>query len=129
VILIDLDKFKQINDLWGHAAGDQVLADVGTIIREQSRQSGIAVRIGGEELCLFATSRDAQEAMAAAERIRLAVEAHVVRIDDVEIHVTLSAGVALHLPDESLSRLLKRADAALYEAKHAGRNRVEMAGA
>jgi diguanylate cyclase (GGDEF)-like protein len=129
LILIDLDHFKQVNDSWGHAAGDQVLSDVGTIIREQSRQSGIAVRIGGEELCLFETCQDAKEAMAAAERIRQAVEAHRVRIDDVEIRITLSAGVVLHHPDESLIRLFKRADAALYDAKRAGRNRVVLAAA
>jgi len=122
-ILMDLDHFKQVNDNWGHAAGDQVLADVGTIIQEQSRKTGLAVRIGGEELCLFEPCRTIDEAMAASERIRSAVEENVVRIGDVVFRVTLSAGVALHRPHESLIRLLKRADDALYAAKRAGRNR------
>lgn len=127
-IMIDIDHFKDINDTYGHSAGDTVLQDVAAVMARTSRQDDPVYRVGGEEFLVICPNTSAEMATAAAERIRLAVELHRVVIDDKEITVTISAGVARNEPHmKQPEDLLKTADDALYVAKRGGRNCVKAA--
>ncbi len=123
LVVMDLDHFKQINDTLGHAAGDQALVDyVACVTRHLRRQDSLG-RIGGEEFVLLLPETTALEAHVVAERIRSAIAER-----QVEPHYTVSMGVAeLGAADQTVSSLLARADAAMYQAKTKGRNRVELA--
>jgi len=127
IALFDLDRFKQINDTWGHQAGDDVLRGAIGVIQHYCRQHDLLGRYGGEEfvLCLAGTSLD--QAWEAIERIRIALEKTPIMHAEQAIRVTASIGVALHRPGESIEAWLSRADGALYEAKRSGRNRCVLA--
>jgi two-component system, cell cycle response regulator len=126
VAMLDLDRFKQLNDTHGHQTGDVVLADTARILREGAREVDMIGRYGGEEFIVILPEATEAAAVHFAERVREAVERHVFRSGDKEIRMTVSGGVAsasapdLLQPDE----LIRRADMALYEAKNGGRNRV-----
>jgi diguanylate cyclase (GGDEF)-like protein len=122
VIMLDLDCFKQFNDTRGHVAGDRVLVAVSNILLQSVRDSDLAARYGGEELCVVLPGRGLQEAAAVAERLRAAIEQEL-SADGV----TASFGVAVspQHADTPLA-LLHAADQALYVSKRAGRNRVTM---
>jgi diguanylate cyclase (GGDEF)-like protein len=124
-VLLDLDRFKQVNDLHGHDRGDQALAAVGQILSAGMRASDFAARYGGEEFLLLLPDTDRQGAREVAEKLRLAIEHADLR--DVG-GLTASFGVAA-LPDDAADgeNLLRKADRALYAAKARGRNRVELA--
>jgi diguanylate cyclase (GGDEF)-like protein len=125
VLLLDVDHFKQINDRFGHAAGDLVLGAVGKLLSTTLRGSDYAARWGGEEFVVALTNTDVEGGRLAAERARVAVES--LDIDDGKgepIAVTASVGLASLQPDESVEQLMDRADRAMYAAKYAGRNRV-----
>jgi len=126
-VMIDMDHFKEVNDEHGHAAGDRVLTTMATILGSATRDSDLAVRVGGEEFLLVLGNTTLDQAVRICERILGEVRGH--RWDTVAsgLHCTASVGVALLKQGESVSRWLGRADAALYEAKAAGRNRVELA--
>lgn len=124
MILFDLDRFKDINDTYGHAAGDAVLAEVAVIILNEVRVCDIAVRFGGEELAVFLPATSFAGACAFAERVRQRVAALRLDIGDPPLRLTLSGGVALHKLEQSLSSLIMEADAPLYQAKRQGRNRI-----
>jgi diguanylate cyclase (GGDEF)-like protein len=126
VIIADIDNFKQVNDAFGHAAGDAVLKSLGDVFRTQLREVDLACRIGGEEFGFVLPETDEQGGMRAAERIRSAVESFV--IEDVGT-VTVSLGVAV-FPEHATERdeLLESADTALYQAKHEGKNCSRLAG-
>jgi diguanylate cyclase (GGDEF)-like protein len=127
-VLLDLDHFKLVNDQHGHRAGDEVLRAFARTVRERLRASDIFGRTGGEEFGLVLPATDAAGARRLLEQIRSAVEAMQVRDGrGSSLRITVSAGLAVALPDMPISgdRLYGRADRALYEAKHAGRNRVE----
>ncbi|WP_342149137.1 PleD family two-component system response regulator [Methylorubrum sp. SB2] len=131
-LLLDIDRFKSINDTWGHEAGDEVLRAFAERIRAQVRPMDILARYGGEEIVMVVPGVDLPEAQAIAERIRERVEAapFAVQRGTRDITVTVSIGVAVRRPtDTSPADILGRADAALYRAKSAGRNRVEAAAA
>lgn len=133
LVSFDLDHFKAINDCHGHYVGDQVLTAVARVIRDEIRTTDIPVRLGGEELSIFIPAPGAEQAQVMAERIRERVEQlsfpEIRAAKRVEaLRVTLSGGVAMHRPHESLSDLLVRADTLLYAAKNAGRNRVHVEG-
>lgn len=126
LLLLDLDHFKSVNDRYGHATGDRVLNQTGRRIAHNVRELDTAGRWGGEEfLCLLPdVSRSLAEEI--AERIRAGVESHPVDYQGSKIRVTLSIGVATFPEDGSTPHgLLAHADAALYEAKRAGRNRIQ----
>jgi diguanylate cyclase (GGDEF)-like protein len=124
--LCDIDHFKAYNDRLGHLAGDQALRVIAATIRGAMRPGDIAYRFGGEELLLVLRDLDEAEAVAAAERIRLAVrDAAIPHPDGIDGGVSITIGVAGG--DGDSSELLARADAALYDGKHAGRNRVVVA--
>jgi diguanylate cyclase (GGDEF)-like protein len=124
VIMLDLDHFKRVNDTYGHLAGDAVLRSLANQIALCTRGSDMVFRYGGEEFTVLLSNTDINGAALLAERIRRHVENHPIIIDEVEIPTTVSLGVATLEPRDQASTLLHRADAALYEAKTAGRNRV-----
>jgi diguanylate cyclase (GGDEF)-like protein len=126
LLLLDLDHFKQVNDQYGHAAGDQVLASVGAALRSVLRARDFAGRNGGEEFAILLPDTDIAAALEIAERVRATIAE--VTLPGTDMPVTVSVGVA-GFPDQAstLERLDRLADAALYVAKRQGRNRVELA--
>ncbi len=126
LLLADLDHFKQINDQRGHAVGDQVLANVGAVLRGALRSRDFAGRNGGEEFAVLLPDTEIAAALEIAERIRAAIAE--ISLPGSDVSVTASIGVAGY-PDHAstLDRLERLADAALYVAKRQGRNRVELA--
>ncbi len=122
--LIDLDNFKQINDVAGHAAGDEVLRVVATIMKSHARASDLVARIGGEEFALLLPEQPEYGAQRAAELLRNAIDTHDFSNIHPGLSATISVGVAMWSPEESSDNLLRHADQALYQAKAQGRNRV-----
>lgn len=127
VLLIDLDHFKQINDRYGHDAGDAVLREFVQRALANVRAPDRVCRYGGEEFVVFLPDCPAEGAMAIAERLRLSMAASEVQHAGHGIRVTVSIGVAHFNAQDSEESLLKRADLALYRAKETGRNRAELA--
>ncbi|GIW13682.1 MAG: hypothetical protein KatS3mg062_1121 [Tepidiforma sp.] len=126
IAIFDLDRFKAVNDSYGHLAGDAVLEKFGTILRQQARHGDIVARFGGEEFVAFLPGATLADTASFAERIRQATQASPVRIDEtLTISVTVSAGVS-SIPDsaENLEEAVRLADERLYDAKRNGRNRV-----
>lgn len=124
VLMCDLDFFKEINDTYGHAVGDEVLRAFALRCRADFRQNDIFARLGGEEFAALLVETDAGQAMTVAERIRATAAAMVIPTDAGDLTVTVSIGVAALCASDSVNDLLKRADDALYEAKKSGRNTV-----
>ncbi|HUX68568.1 MAG TPA: GGDEF domain-containing protein [Terriglobales bacterium] len=123
VLAMDLDHFKQLNDTYGHAAGDRVLAAAARAFAAGLRSSDLVGRLGGEEFAAVLPERDAERALEIAERLRLRLESLRVSFEGQPLRITASLGVAaLADPGEGWHELLRRADRALYEAKRAGRN-------
>ncbi|GJD52224.1 Response regulator PleD [Methylobacterium crusticola] len=132
VLLLDIDRFKSINDRFGHEAGDEVLRDFAARIRAQTRGVDVVARFGGEEIVIVVPDTRLDGARQVAERIRERIEVvpFPIHRGTSTIDVTVSIGVAERLPgDETPGDLLKRADTALYRAKKEGRNRVVAAAA
>jgi diguanylate cyclase (GGDEF)-like protein len=127
VTMMDIDHFKQVNDVHGHMTGDAVLRQVGEIVRETLRRSDVAGRYGGEEIVLVMPHNDARGAAVLAERIRATLASTAFPGPQGEpIQVTASFGIAEHDPAlGSAAELVQRADEALYAAKKGGRNRVQ----
>jgi diguanylate cyclase (GGDEF)-like protein len=123
-ILLDLDHFKQINDRFGHARGDDVLAAVGALLDSTKRESDFIGRLGGEEFLLLLPDTGGSDNLVVAEKIRDAVSA--IAVPGVDTLITASLGLAVY-PDDAADpeTLLRHADRALYTAKANGRNRVE----
>ena len=129
LIVVDVDHFKEYNDRHGHLAGDAALRAVAQALQSAMRQQDLVARYGGEEFACLMVDADRDTTLRVAERMRALVEALPPRtLGNDEHSVTLSAGALHAIPraDENASELLKRADAALYAAKHGGRNRVEV---
>ena len=125
VLLFDLDHFKNVNDTYGHLAGDYVLREMAAALKPRIRREECFARYGGEEFVILLANTSAAAAAELAEKIRLAVETHTFVYEDKRLHVTTSIGVAeLRSDVDSATTLFKLADKALYAAKHAGRNRV-----
>lgn len=127
VVMLDMDSFKRINDQFGHAAGDLVLANVGRLVRDSVRLTDVAGRYGGEELCVVLPGTTLEGGRKFAEGLRLKIAALEYRGVPGLGAVTASLGVAAIVAggDADEKTLLKSADEAMYRAKHAGRNRVE----
>ncbi len=123
VVLLDLDRFKEINDSFGHAAGDVMLRAVSRLLTSLARQGDTVARWGGEEFVVVLPETDLAGAQRFAERLRRTIEAHAVG----EMKTSASCGVATMLPEDSVEELLGAADQALYQAKSNGRNRTESA--
>ncbi len=125
IVMLDIDHFKRINDQFGHKAGDAVLRAVGNLLRSQIREKDFVCRYGGEEFVIVLPTTDMEPAHERANQWRAAIEAMVTLHDGIPLRVTISAGVArFPLHGTEGDALLTAADAALYGAKNAGRNRV-----
>jgi len=127
VIMADLDHFKRVNDTHGHPAGDQVLREVAAILAGECRDSDLPARYGGEEFAVILPTHHAQDAVVMADRCRRKIEEACVHACGAEIRVTASFGVADSEGCASGEEVIQDADKALYQAKQAGRNRVEAA--
>jgi len=126
VIMADVDNFKMYNDTWGHKQGDIVLKKIAHILKSSARDNDSPCRYGGEEFSIILPETYLQEAADVSERIRQRFES--AEDADKRMHgITVSIGVAQFVPGESADNLIERADKALYEAKHNGKNRVELA--
>ncbi|WP_231701710.1 GGDEF domain-containing protein [Halopseudomonas salegens] len=125
-LILDIDHFKQVNDVHGHALGDQVLRELAGVLHDQVRVTDVLARYGGEEFALLLPETLAQpDALAVAEKIRETVENSRFVAD---LRITVSIGLSqVRAEDEALDKLFERADEALYRAKHQGRNRVACA--
>ena len=136
VIMADLDHFKGFNDTFGHPRGDELLIEVARTLRQLSRASDILARYGGEEFTLVLPETSAEDAQVLAERIRQCVkeldfddsDGEATPSGEARARVTLSLGVASHVRGGAKEALIEAADAALYQAKRAGRDRVVVAG-
>ncbi len=129
VALLDIDRFKAINDRFGHGVGDEVLRAFASVITRGLRNTDRIARYGGEEfLLLLANNHVEDEALMAAERLRLAIEGHNWTTIAEDLHVTASIGLAFRHSGESVAEVIGRADESLYRAKHGGRNCVQVAG-
>ena len=126
VMIIDLDKFKSINDKYGHPAGDAVLRLFADVVNSVARRSDITGRLGGEEFALLLPSTSTVEAIEFSGRLHNAINKAVLKYDDKMISYTASIGLTSFEPDsgDKIDDLLARADLALYQAKRAGRNQT-----
>lgn len=126
LILFDLDRFKAVNDTWGHAAGDATLLAVADVLRTKDLAHHAIGRLGGEEFALVVGDADLAAGRRVAERLRSRLAALAIPHDGTTISITASVGVAqLRATDERTDAVVRRADAAMYRAKHLGRDRVE----
>ena len=128
VVMFDLDHFKHINDTLGHKAGDKVIRGFADVMRSFLRANDLFGRYGGEEFILILPNVSAKAAYAIADRARHAFSKSYSHLDGHPIGMTVSAGVAMAAPDNTLDAALAAADTAMYAAKQAGRNRVMCAG-
>jgi diguanylate cyclase (GGDEF)-like protein len=130
VLMLDIDKFKSINDKYGHPTGDQVLRVIGNLVQAAARPSDLAARYGGEEMTLVLPGTTKPTAAAIAETIRRAIAANPVAIGNTKVAVSASIGVATYetpaCPFTEPAHLIKAADLAVYAAKHGGRNCVRV---
>lgn len=122
LILMDIDRFKRINDNFGHKVGDETLSIIAKLIKDNTPSKGSAGRFGGEEFIVVLPSASLEESVISAEAIRMAIERHY--IDTINGHITISIGIA-HSSEWSVQDLFKQADKNLYYAKESGRNRTE----
>lgn len=127
-LLLDIDKFKDLNDTYGHPVGDLALKELGKILKTECRGTDIVARFGGEEFIILLGRTNPEGATQFAERLRRIVETHPFSLEegDGEIHITLSIGVVSYPNEEirAINDLVRLADDALYRAKNEGRNRV-----
>ncbi len=125
VLMLDIDFFKQINDRYGHAMGDEVIVAVARVLHENLREYDIVGRMGGEEFAMLLSGADRETALVIAERLRSGIEQTSIEHNGVEARVTISIGISLiRADDKALDQPLNRADSALYEAKQSGRNQI-----
>ena len=126
ILILDADHFKQINDTYGHHAGDIALRSLSLVTMEQKRAQDTFGRLGGEEFGLLMPETTLDQALVVAERVRHMWDSSPVNLDGELIRSTMSIGVAGALStDRSFEDLLRRADRMLYKAKKSGRNRIE----
>ena len=128
LLMIDVDRFKGINDRFGHPAGDRCLAAIAECIARRIRSGDALFRYGGEEFCVLLPRTGEGGARRLAERVRGAVDALRIPAGEGTIRPSVSLGVAAALPGDGAAELMAKADAALYRAKRSGRNRVSAAG-
>ncbi len=125
ILMCDMDFFKQINDEYGHDAGDEILKTLALILQNNVRESDIVIRYGGEEFLILLTECDSDKSIEVAEKIRAAVEAELFRVENLTIRKTISIGASIFPVDGgAFWECVKYADTAMYKAKEAGRNKV-----
>lgn len=127
LVMLDIDKFKKVNDAYGHAVGDEVIISVADTLRKHQRKSDVICRYGGEEFVILLPLTSLNDAVFVAEKMRKYIKSNIVSIGNVEsLKVTVSMGVSqVDVKNElNIEAALSRADQALYDAKHSGRDRV-----
>lgn len=125
MLMVDADHFKKVNDTYGHDVGDIVLTALARNLRQSARKQDIVARLGGEEFALLLPETPHDKAMEMAERLRARIADNQINTGTEILSITVSIGVATYMNDgDSISRLIKRADDGLYEAKQSGRNKV-----
>ncbi|MWV27841.1 sensor domain-containing diguanylate cyclase [Aurantiacibacter rhizosphaerae] len=128
IAILDIDRFKQVNDRYGHPAGDEVIRMVGKLTSSFMREQDLVGRLGGEEFIVAFPDCDAASAMQACERLRSAIAGTTIITEGGDVlNITLSSGVAQFGANSDRTRLIARADAALYDAKEGGRDQVRLA--
>ncbi|MDQ6963572.1 MAG: diguanylate cyclase [Mariprofundales bacterium] len=125
-VMLDIDFFKKINDKYGHDAGDEVLTDLAEVLVDCVREGDMVARLGGEEFCVVFPGTALNVAAELAEKLRMAIDVHDFKTSAGSIPVSISLGVAERHSEEANSEWIKRADAALYQSKSGGRNRVTL---
>lgn|GEM_PF-1205013 len=133
LIFLDIDKFKRINDTFGHAVGDEVLISLARMLERNVRISDVVGRLGGEEFTIILPDTDIEGAKMMAERLRKHIKETTIKAGDINLNITVSMGIAVYHGSktringkEALENLVKKADAAMYKAKDKGRNCVEV---
>ncbi len=125
-VIMDIDYFKDVNDHYGHIAGDDVLKVVAQLLANGVRQGDIVARYGGEEFLIFLPMTELESAKVLVERLRVTLEQYQHKIDNEIVTVTASFGIAQHEINDTADRTIARADKALYQAKESGRNRIAL---
>ncbi|MDI6743421.1 MAG: GGDEF domain-containing protein, partial [Smithella sp.] len=124
--IIDLDHFKQVNDTYGHAAGDEVLRRTARLFRENLRTMDVVGRWGGEEFIIMLPEIAIDQANMTCNRLLKAFGATDIDVGSASIKITATIGITQLLPGDKIDEVIRRADEALYKGKEAGRNRVEI---
>ena len=127
VALLDVDNFKRLNDTYGHAAGDDALKHLSGVVKDTLRTMDAVARMGGEEFLILLPETTVESAAQTMTRLQRELTKHFFLHDNEKLLITFSAGVALRRPGEDQASLVKRADQAMYQAKHTGKNRVVVA--
>jgi diguanylate cyclase (GGDEF)-like protein len=125
VCIFDIDHFKEVNDTFGHLSGDAVLKELAQLVEKNLRNEDYIARYGGEEFVLILSYPEIENAVVAAERIRSVVDSTAFYHKNKTIQITISIGLTLYTPQETIEKTLARVDRALYRAKSEGRNRVK----
>jgi diguanylate cyclase (GGDEF)-like protein len=126
LVIADVDRFKIVNDTYGHRVGDVVLQTVGPIMTSHLAKFGLVGRLGGEEFALISSAASVDEIVSALEELLCVIAKTAIIVPDGAVSVTMSVGVAAREPGESFERLYSEADDALYLAKRGGRNRIAL---
>lgn len=127
LLIVDADHFKSVNDRWGHSAGDEALRSLARAFTAAARAQDFVARWGGEEFLVLVRDGQLDAVSSVAERLRRMVQASSIRVDEIDLRLTVSVGGTLSREGESAAALVGRADAMLYESKSGGRNRVTVA--
>ncbi|MCP4314722.1 MAG: GGDEF domain-containing protein [Hyphomicrobiales bacterium] len=127
LLVMDLDHFKQVNDRFGHEAGDAILQQVADLFRCNLRSEDIIARFGGEEFAVALNRATPRETCMVAQRLRQAVESNVFMYDDQQVRVTISIGLVRYMKGQKLENALRQADLLTYQSKKDGRNRISYA--
>ncbi len=127
LVMLDVDSFKELNDRYGHQAGDAALSDLGKVIRAATRREDFAARYGGDEIAILLPETGQTGCMSVVRRLLAAVREHKFMFGHQRLPFSISIGVAFFKPDMTITQMVGAADQALYKAKQAGRNRFESA--
>ena len=127
LVVVDIDHFKRVNDIYGHNAGDKVISEVANCLERRLRQSDVACRWGGEEFVLFLHNTSGHRAFSTCEELRTLIQGHQLEFDSRSLNVTASFGITSLQTQDSPQSVFARADKALYQAKTMGRNQVQVA--
>ena len=126
IMMIDIDRFKKVNDNYGHLAGDKAVKGLAEAVKKAARGSDISGRLGGDEFAVIMPNTQARDARLFAERLQLLINGASLPIDGIELKISASIGISeFRDGDDSIDQVISRADQALYRAKQLGRNRVE----